>query len=169
MISQYVVFVIKDLSELFNILKNFYSNFSAHSETIRILRSDNEKKYFSNRFNSFMHSKGVIHQSSCPYTPQQNDVAERKHRQFVDTSRTLLINVNVPLKFWGNVVLTVRYLINRIPSDIYPLLVGPRLLNRSGCISELGQCLTIGSVRNNNITYTTAYQVINKNLIFHIQ
>lgn len=65
-----------------------------------------------------MHSKGIIHQSSCPHTPQQNGAAERKHRHIVDTARTLLVNANVPLKFWGDDVLTAGYLINRMPSSV---------------------------------------------------
>lgn len=63
-----------------------------------------------------MHSKGVVHQSSCPHTPQQNGVVERKHRHIVDIARTLLLNANAPLKCWGDVVLTARYLINQMPS-----------------------------------------------------
>lgn len=61
-----------------------------------------------------MSENGVIHQSSCPHTPQQNGIAERKHRHIIETTRTLLINANVPLKFWGDAVLTAGYLINRM-------------------------------------------------------
>jgi hypothetical protein len=42
---------------------------------------------------------------------QQNGIAERKHSHIIETARTLL-----PLRFWGNVVLTANYLINRMPS-----------------------------------------------------
>lgn len=109
----------KDHSELFNILENFCSKISTQfGKTIRILRSDNAKEYFSNCFNSFMHSKGIVHQSSLPHTPQQNGVAERKHRHIVDTVHTLLLNVNVHLKFLGDVVLTAGYLINQMPSSV---------------------------------------------------
>ncbi|CAJ2657775.1 unnamed protein product [Trifolium pratense] len=61
---------------------------------------------------------GIIHQSSCPHTPQQNGVAERKHRHLVDTARTLLIDAHAPLKFWGDAMLTANYLINRMPSSV---------------------------------------------------
>jgi len=44
---------------------------------------------------------GITHQSSCPHTPQQNGVAERKHRHLVDTARTILINARATLKFWS--------------------------------------------------------------------
>jgi hypothetical protein len=44
---------------------------------------------------------------------QQNGIAERKHSHIIETARTLL-----PLRFWGNVVLTANYLINRMPSSL---------------------------------------------------
>jgi transposase InsO family protein len=63
------------------------------------LRSNNAKEYFSAPFKSFLTSHDIIHQFSCPHTPQQNGVAERMHRHIVDTARTLLINAKAPLKF----------------------------------------------------------------------
>ena len=52
--------------------------------SIRILRSDNFKEYFSMTFSSFMSSHVILHQSSYAYTPQQNGVVERKNRHLVE-------------------------------------------------------------------------------------
>nr|KYP51688.1 Retrovirus-related Pol polyprotein from transposon TNT 1-94 [Cajanus cajan] len=88
------IFLMKNRSELFNIFLSFYSEIKTQfGKVIRILRSDNAKEYFSDCFKSFMASHGILHQSSCPHTPQQNGVAERKHSHIVDTARTLLLNV----------------------------------------------------------------------------
>nr|KYP40247.1 Retrovirus-related Pol polyprotein from transposon TNT 1-94 [Cajanus cajan] len=107
------IFLMKNRSELFNIFQSFYSEIKTQfGKVIRILRSDNAKEYFSDCFKSFMTSHGILHQSSCPHTPQQNGVAERKHKHIVDTARTLLLNANAPPKLWGDVVLTAGYLIN---------------------------------------------------------
>jgi len=66
------VFLMKDRPELFNIFKKFCSKIMTQfSKTIRILLSDNAKEYFYDIFNYFMHSNGIIHQFSCPHTPQQ--------------------------------------------------------------------------------------------------
>ncbi|RVW75530.1 putative mitochondrial protein [Vitis vinifera] len=78
---------------------------------------DNAREYFSTPFTSFMSQHGILHQSSCAHTPQQNGVAERKNRHLIETARTLL-HSHVPFRFWGNVVLTTYYLINRMPSSI---------------------------------------------------
>ncbi|RVW80413.1 Retrovirus-related Pol polyprotein from transposon TNT 1-94 [Vitis vinifera] len=47
---------------------------------------------FSAQFTSFMSHHGILHQSSCAHTPQQNGVAERKNRHLVETARTLLLH-----------------------------------------------------------------------------
>ncbi|RVW35798.1 Retrovirus-related Pol polyprotein from transposon RE1 [Vitis vinifera] len=50
-------------------------------------------------FTSFMSQHGIIHQSSCAHTPQQNGVAERKNRHLVETARTLLLHSHIPHSF----------------------------------------------------------------------
>ena len=65
-----------------------------------------------------MSHHGILHQSSCAHTPQQNGVAERKNRHLVETARTLLLHSHVPFRFWGDAVLTACYLINRMPSSV---------------------------------------------------
>ena len=59
-----------------------------------------------------MVSKGILHQSSCAYTPQQNGVAERKNRHLIETARTLLLHSHAPSLFWANVFLIACYPIN---------------------------------------------------------
>ncbi|RVW85016.1 Retrovirus-related Pol polyprotein from transposon TNT 1-94 [Vitis vinifera] len=74
--------------------------------------------YSRSQFTSFMSHHGILHQSSCAHTPQQNGVAERKNRHLVETARTLLLHSHVPFRFWGDAVLTACYLINRMPSSV---------------------------------------------------
>ncbi|KAJ7968976.1 Retrovirus-related Pol polyprotein from transposon TNT 1-94 [Quillaja saponaria] len=112
------LFLMKNRSELFSIFQQFCAKIKTQfGVSIRILRSDNAREYFSTSFQHFMTSQGMLHQSSCSHTPQQNGVAERKNRHLIETARTLLLHDHVPLRFWGDAVLTACYLINRMPSS----------------------------------------------------
>ncbi|KAJ7979031.1 Retrovirus-related Pol polyprotein from transposon TNT 1-94 [Quillaja saponaria] len=112
------LFLMKNRSELLSIFQLFCAEIKTQfGVSIRILRSDNAREYFSTSFQHFMTSQGMLHQSSCSHTPQQNGVAERKNRYLIETARTLLLHGHVPLRFWGDAVLTACYLINRMPSS----------------------------------------------------
>ncbi|RVW36361.1 Retrovirus-related Pol polyprotein from transposon RE2 [Vitis vinifera] len=52
--------------------------------------------YSRSPFTSFMSHHGILHQSSCAHTPQQNGVAERKNPHLVEAARTILLHSNIP-------------------------------------------------------------------------
>lgn len=84
--------------------------------SIKTIRSDNGLEFTSNEAKTFYQSKGIIHQRSCPYTPQQNGVVERKHKYLLEIARTLLYQSKLPIRYWGGCLITTTYLINRLPS-----------------------------------------------------
>ena len=97
--------------------KVFLALIETHFSTkIKILRSDSGGEYMSNEFHFFLQSHGIISQRSCPFTPQQKGVAERKNRHLLDVVHTLLIESCVPSHFWCEALSTAVYLINRLPS-----------------------------------------------------
>ena len=113
------LFLMKTRSELFSIFQKFYAEIQTQFNiSIHVLRSDNAGEYFFAPFTSFMSQHGILHQSFCAHTPQQNGVVERKNRHLVKTARTLLLHSNVPFRFWGDAVLTACYLINHMPSSV---------------------------------------------------
>ena len=71
------VFLLKDKSDVAMVFKNFYAMVLTQFQIpIKIFRSDNGKEFFNNVLGNFFSEKGIVHQSSCSYTPQQNGVAE---------------------------------------------------------------------------------------------
>ncbi|WZZ20679.1 hypothetical protein YC2023_122066 [Brassica napus] len=81
-------------------------------------KSDNGGEYTSHAFKQDLSQHGILHQTSCPYTPQQNGVAERKNRHLMEVARSLMFQSNVPKRFWSDAVATACYLINRTPTKI---------------------------------------------------
>ena len=85
---------------MFSIFKLFHAHIQTQFSTnIKILRSDNVGEYMSHLFQEVLHNNGIISQRSCPSTPQQNEVAERKNRHLLDVVCTLLLESFVPPRF----------------------------------------------------------------------
>ncbi|RVW97173.1 Retrovirus-related Pol polyprotein from transposon TNT 1-94 [Vitis vinifera] len=113
------VFLMKKKSEVREIFENFNNMVQTQFQAkIQVLRTDNAREYYHNILGSYLLENGIVHQSSCIDTPQQNGVAERKNRHLMEVARSLMIASNVPKQLWGEAVLTATYLINRMPSRI---------------------------------------------------
>jgi transposase InsO family protein len=93
---------------------------------LKKLRTDNGLEYCSNEFEKYLEDKGVIHEKTVPYTPQQNGVAERWNQTLWRITRSLIKQANLPIKFWPEAMNTACYLSNivkdskgRIPYEIW--------------------------------------------------
>ncbi|KAG7199863.1 hypothetical protein KM043_014312 [Ampulex compressa] len=83
------------------------------NNSIKILRTDNGTEYLSNEFKDFLRLKGIVHETSTPYVPQQNGRAERELRTLVEIARSMLIARNVSKMLWAEAVLMAAYILNR--------------------------------------------------------
>eukprot|EP00253_Pinus_taeda_P002074 PITA_02074 len=84
------------------------------------LRTDNGGgggEFCSFAFSNFCDTHGIKRQFTTPYTPQQNNVVERRSRTVVEMARSMLQHKSVPNKFWAEAVFTAVYLFNRSPTQ----------------------------------------------------
>jgi transposase InsO family protein len=118
------VYLLKHKSDTFHIFTQFQAMVHTQfSLPIKTIRTDCGGEFTSNQFNQFCASKGMIHQVSCPHTPQQNGVAERKHRHLVQCALALLSQSTLPMSYWSYAISTATHLINKLPT--------PNLSNKS--------------------------------------
>ncbi|CAB4020330.1 Retrovirus-related Pol poly from transposon TNT 1-94 [Paramuricea clavata] len=95
---------------------NYVENQDGNHNKVKILRSDNGGEYRSNSFSKFCTEKGIVQQFTCPYTPEQNAVAERINRTILESARSMIYHANLPLVFWAEACNTAVYLHNRSPT-----------------------------------------------------
>ncbi|CAI5956868.1 unnamed protein product [Closterium sp. NIES-64] len=51
-----------------------------------MLRSDRGGEFLGKQFTDFVNDKGIVYDLTCPYTPQQNGMAEREMRTVVESA-----------------------------------------------------------------------------------
>ena len=73
---------------------------------IKRLRSGRGGEYDTNSLTAFCEKKRIIHETSAPYTPQQNGVAEQKN---------MLVSSCLSDNMWGEAVLAACFILNRVP------------------------------------------------------
>jgi len=67
---------------------------------------------------SFFINKGIIHQTSCVNTPQQNNIVERKHGHLLNIEKALMIQSHLPKIYWLYYVIHVAHIINMLPTPV---------------------------------------------------
>ena len=53
---------------------------------MKIIRGDNRYEFTSKPMEKFYREKGIIHETTCVNTPQQNGQVERKHRHILNVA-----------------------------------------------------------------------------------
>lgn len=91
------LYLLKIKSEVHNVFihfKNLVEN--QLNAKIKTIQSDWGGEYRS--LTKFFQDHGIVHRISCPYTPQQHGVVERKHIHVVEMGLSLLAHLHLPLK-----------------------------------------------------------------------
>ncbi|KAI3742551.1 hypothetical protein L1987_60236 [Smallanthus sonchifolius] len=99
--TELVQYLILGLENLFNL-------------KVRRIRSDNGSEFKNSKMGLFCLQRGIHHEFSAPYVPQQNGIAERKNRTLVETARTMLADSKLLITFWAEAVNTACHVLNRV-------------------------------------------------------
>jgi transposase InsO family protein len=94
------VFFHVDKSDVFAIFKTFIKRIHNEFETtIKKVRSDNASEFKNTRVDKLCNEFRIRHQFSAKYTPQSNDLVERKNKTLIDMARLILSEYNVSHSF----------------------------------------------------------------------
>nr|GEU78892.1 putative ribonuclease H-like domain-containing protein [Tanacetum cinerariifolium] len=94
------VFFLATKDETSTILKTFITGIENQINLkVKIIRSDNRTEFKNQDLNQFCGMKGIKREFSVPRTPQQNGIAKRKNRTFIEAARTMLADSLLPILF----------------------------------------------------------------------
>ena len=144
--SRYVhVAFIKHKSEVFEKFKEY--QILAERQTghkLKILRTDLGGEYCSKQFDLYLSQNGIKHETTGGWTPQFNGIAERMNRTLMTMVRSTLLSANIPHKFWGELVLSAAYILNRCTSKANPTTTPLQLWRGNDLKPTLKHLKTIG-------------------------
>ena len=83
---------------------------------IKRLRTDNGMKFCEKEFHEFCKNEEIVRHHTIRMTPQQNSVAERMNRTFLERARYMISNAGLVKDFWIETISMACYIVNRAPS-----------------------------------------------------
>ena len=116
--TRYVhVLFLKDKGQAFDRIKKRIAQIKRHFGKVpKWLRFDNGKELVNDKLKKLAMDEGIIIETSAPYSPSQNGVAERFNRTLLELARAMLISKNLPTFLWDEAVAHAAYLRNRAPT-----------------------------------------------------
>jgi len=66
---------------------------------VKKICSDNGTKFTNKELQAYFLNHGILHETSCVDTPQQNERVERKNRHLLNIARALRFQTCLPIKF----------------------------------------------------------------------
>jgi hypothetical protein len=96
----------------------------SHSSKIKLrkgkcptyFRFDNGKEYVNEKMKTWAASEGITIETTAPYSPSQNGIAERFNRTLMELARAMLIAKQLPVFLWAEAVAHAAYIRNRCPT-----------------------------------------------------
>lgn len=106
-------------TEIPNIVKRIINKVELESKRlVKQIQTDNGSEFVNRKLQDFLQEKGILHERTSPYCPEQNGSVERANRTVLEGVRTLLSRSKLPDELWAEAANTVVYTTNR--------LLGPR-------------------------------------------
>ena len=111
------VYFLSHRHEALDFFKRFVAEVeNKHEKGLKTFRTDHGREYLFDQFKEFCEEKGILRHLTIPRTLQQNGVAEMRNKNFLDMTRSMMVQANLPISFWGGALLTAAYILNRVPS-----------------------------------------------------
>lgn len=114
--------------QVFNTFVTFRKEIEKQTgKQIKMLRTDNGGEYICSNMKKHLQANGIVHQTTIPYTPEQNGKAERMNRTLIEKAKCLLFDAGLPKCYWAEAISMAAFLTNKtvtrstgkIPDEIF--------------------------------------------------
>lgn len=94
------VYLLKEKSDVLYIFMNFCAMIQTQFNTkVKVMRSDNGTEFTVSTIQTYLRKEGILQQTLCVITPEQNGRVESKHRHILNVARALRFQANLPITF----------------------------------------------------------------------
>ncbi|GJR04739.1 retrotransposon protein, putative, ty1-copia subclass [Tanacetum coccineum] len=112
------VYPLKHKNEVFETFKVFQKEVENQlGKTIKSLHSDHAGKYMSQEFLDHLKEYRIIAHRTPPYTPQHNDVFERRYRTLLDMVLSMMSQTTLLKYFWDYALEFAAHILNMVPTN----------------------------------------------------
>ena len=106
---------------LYTVFRVFFTRFFETLETIcRFFALDGGGEFNNKKFQEYLSQNGIRHETTAPYSLEQNGICERDNRTIMESVRSLLHTSGYPLSVWAEACHIVVYTLNRTSSRLIP-------------------------------------------------
>ena len=84
---------------------------------LKKMRSDNGTEFVNSIVESFCRRNGILHETTVPYAPEQNGIAERSIKTYFEMVRCMLHSAKMDLRYWGEAFMYVVHIRNLSPTS----------------------------------------------------
>ena len=103
-----LVYFLKAKSDAVQATEKYLADVAPYG-TVKCIRSDNRTEFTNREFQTLLRKN----QTSCPYSPHQNGIAEREGRTLFEMARCKLIDSGLPKSLWHYAIQEAAYTRNR--------------------------------------------------------
>ena len=105
----------KECATVSDSFKRYMSMISRQKNAnVKRVRTDNGGEYMGKEFQLICEHEGIIHETTPPYTPKHNGIAERYNRTLQEGALTIRHDANLSGRFWVSAIHTVNFVRNQI-------------------------------------------------------
>ncbi|GAA6058317.1 hypothetical protein JCM3770_003611 [Rhodotorula araucariae] len=106
---------------------------------VKRIRTDGGGEFVNTTLSTYLRMHGILHETTAPYTPEQNAQVERLNGSLMVLVKAMLHDANLPKSFWSLALEVATYVSNRT--------VHPRLHGKTAFELFMGKKPAVGHLR----------------------